>query len=224
MNGFPVAGNTPACPIGMNAASSMPLSLQHIRQVPVTAYPEARATIRTGDLLFCCGAEPLSRIIQTATRSPYSHVALVVRMLTIDRLLLLEAEWPYGVRVVPMSSYFSDWNGSGKAYPGHLLVARHAALDVENEQVLPVFLSELVDALGRPYSLKRLLRIGLREAAALLGMRFRQLHMRKATVCSEYVYHALSRAGIDLPWNNKGCILPHDIASNREMELLCRML
>lgn len=85
--------------------------------------------ICTGDLLLCSGAEPVSRIIQAATRSPYSHVALVVRMLSIDRILLLEVEWPYGVRGVALSSYFKDWNGSGKAYSGHLLVARHARFD-----------------------------------------------------------------------------------------------
>lgn len=208
----------------MPASLSVPLHLAELRQIPVTPYAEARAIIRTGDLLFCCGTAPVSRIIQTATRSPYSHVALVVRMLTIDRLLLLEAEWPYGVRVVPMSSYFADWNGSGKGYPGHLLVARHAAVDVGRDETLPVFLSELVDALGRPYSLRRMLRIGLREAAALAGLRFRQLRMRKATVCSEYVHQALSRLGIDIPWNRKGYILPHDIAALEEVELVCRIL
>jgi hypothetical protein len=123
-----------------------------------------------------------------------------------------------------MSSYLDNWNGNGKAYTGHLLVARHAAVNLDDDEVLPLFLSELVDALGRPYSLRRLFRIGLREVAALIGLRFRQLKMKKATVCSEYVHHALSRLGIDIPCNHKGYILPHDIAAHHEIKLVCRIL
>lgn len=202
----------------------MPLSLPAIQSITSTPYESVRSEVRTGDLILCSGAEPLSRIIQAATRSPYSHVAMVVRMLSIDRVLLLEAEWPYGVRAVPMSSYLRDWNGSGKAYPGHLLVARHAALDRGGENVSDMFLSELVDNLGRRYSLKRALRMGLREVVALAGLRFRQLQMQKATVCSEYIFHTYSRLGLHLPCNSKGYILPMDIATHEEISLVCRIL
>ena len=203
---------------------SVPLNLADIRSTVVTPYEDARAIIRTGDLLFCSGAKPLSRIIQTATRSPYSHVALVVRMLAINRLLLLEAEWPYGVRVVPLSSYVRDWNGCGRHYPGQLLVARHGELDTDGDTVLPLFLSELVDNLGRRYSLRRALRMGLREVVALAGLRFRALRLKKATVCSEYIFHAYSRLGIHIPWNHKGYILPMDIARHPDISLVCRVL
>jgi len=202
----------------------LPQSLTDIQSMACTSYEEARDIIRTGDLLFCSGGKPVSRLIQTTTRSPYSHVALVVRMLSIDRLLLLEAEWPYGVRVVPLSSYFKDWNGCGKPYHGNLLIARHTALDSDNEDAMVLFLSELVDILGRPYSLRRALRIGLREVAALAGLRFRELRLKKATVCSEYIYHAYSRLGIHMPWNPKGYILPMDIAAHQDISLVCRIL
>lgn len=202
----------------------LPQNMMDIRSTPSTPYEVARDLIRTGDLLFCSGAKPVSRIIQTATGSPYSHVALVVRMLTINRLLLLEAEWPYGVRVVPMSSYFQDWNGCGGPYPGNLLVARHAGIDGNNEDAMALFMSELVDNLGRRYSLRRALRIGLREIAALAGLRFRELRLKKSTVCSEYIYHAYSRLGIHLPWNPKGYILPLDIAAHQDVSLVCRLL
>lgn len=202
----------------------VPSSLPAIQSIASMPYGSVRSLVRTGDLLLCSGAEPLSRIIQTTTRSPYSHVAMVVRMLSIDRVLLLEAEWPYGVRAVPMSSYLSDWNGTGKAYPGHLLVARHAGLDPGDENASGMFLSELVDNLGRRYSLKRALRMGLREIVALAGLRFRELQMKKATVCSEYIFQAYSRLGIHLPWNPKGYILPMDIAAHEEISLVCRIL
>ena len=148
----------------------------------------------------------------------------MVRMLTIDRLLLLEAEWPHGVRAVPLSSYIKDWNGGGKPYPGQLLVARHSGLDTDNESTLTMFLSELVDNLGRRYSLRRVLRMGLREFIALAGLRFRELRLKKATICSEYIFHAYSRLGIHLPWNDKGYILPMDIASHQEISFVCRIL
>ena len=202
----------------------LPLNSAEIQDMVCTPYAEARDIIQTGDLLFCSGAKPLSRIIQTATRSPYSHVAMAVRMLSIDRVLLLEAEWPYGVRVVPLSSYLKDWNGHGKPYSGNLLVARHAGLDANNEGALALFLSELVDILGRPYSMRRALRIGLREIVALAGLRFRELRLKKATVCSEYIHHAYSRLGIHIPCNPKGYILPMDIASHPDISLLCRIL
>lgn len=202
----------------------VPLSLLDIQRASLTPYEDARAMIQTGDLLLCSGNEPISRIIQTTTRSPYSHVAMVVRMLSVDRVLLLEAEWPYGVRAVPLSSYFKDWNASGKPYPGHLLVARHTRLDINNETATSMFLSELVDLLGRPYSLRRALRIGLREMVALIGFRFRELSLKKATVCSEYIFHAFSRLGIELPWNRKGYILPMDIAAHEHIALVCRIL
>jgi hypothetical protein len=151
-------------------------------------------------------------------------VALVVRMLSIERLLLPEAKWPYGVDVVPLSSYFNDWNGSGGSYPGHLLVAPPSAVSIGTDQALSVFLSDMVDALGRFYNSRRLLRIGLREMASLAGLRFNKLRIRKETMCSEYVHHALGRLGIDIPWNHKGYIVPHDIAMHEEVKFLCRIL
>lgn len=207
----------------MGGDLSVPLKQAGIRELASENYDAVRATVNTGDLLFCSGTNLISRIIQRVSGSPYSHVALVVRMRSIDRLLLLEAEWPYGVRVVPLSSYLKDWNGSGKPYPGHLLIARHARLEHREEEISSIFLSELVDILGHPYSLRRLLRLGLREIAELAGLRFSKLRANKSTVCSEYVVHAYSRLGIQIPWNHKGTILPLDIAAHRDVSLVCRI-
>ncbi|HEX5338917.1 MAG TPA: hypothetical protein VFW53_10820 [Gallionella sp.] len=202
----------------------IPQKLAEVGKLPVAAYRDIRADLRTGDLLFCIGTKPVSRAVQTVTQSPYSHVALVVRMLSVDRILLLGAEWPYGVRVVSLSSYLSNWNSSGKPYPGHLIVGRHGGLDLKSEDVLKMFLSELIDVLGQPYSLRRVLRMGLRELAALIGLRFRRLRIKKAAVCSEYVHHALSRLGIEIEWNHKGYILPTDIAADPNVVMVSRLL
>ncbi len=201
----------------------VPLKQTDIRELTSANYEEVRSTINTGDLLFCSGSKVISRAIQAITGSPYSHVALVIRMLSIDRLLLLEAAWPYGVRVVPLSSYLKDWNGSGRPYPGYLLIARHAEMRVK-EETLSLFLSAMVDILGHPYSLRRFVRLGLREIAAIVGLRFNRLKLKKSTICSEYIYHAYSRLGIHIPWNLKGTILPLDIAAHRDVSLVCRIL
>ncbi|MBK9162160.1 MAG: hypothetical protein IPM27_11545 [Nitrosomonadales bacterium] len=57
--------------------------------MPVVDYHDIRDELRNGDLLFCSGNKPVSRAVQAVTNSPYSHVALVVRMLSVDRILLL---------------------------------------------------------------------------------------------------------------------------------------
>ncbi|MBK9162161.1 MAG: hypothetical protein IPM27_11550 [Nitrosomonadales bacterium] len=94
-----------------------------------------------------------------------------------------------------MSSYLTDWNGSGKPYLGHFDRRPPWRPGLKSEEMLKIFLSELIDVLGQPYS-SAVLRMGLRELAALIGLRFRRLRIKKAAVCSEYVHRALSRLGV----------------------------
>lgn len=61
----------------------LPMKQTDIGELTSVTYKGVRPDINTGDFLFCSGTQPLSRIIQTVTGSPYSHVALVVRMWTI---------------------------------------------------------------------------------------------------------------------------------------------
>jgi len=201
----------------------VPQSFDEIRNLAITPYEEIRTSLNTGDLLMCSGKTLTSRIIQSTTKSPYSHVGVVVRMLSVDRMLLLESEWPYGVRAVPLSNYLQNWKWRGEPYPGYLIVIRHKHFTSLLGQSIAMLLSELVDIMGQPYNLRRLLRIGWRELIALVGLRFGDLQIKKATVCSEYVYHVYSRLGIHLSWNSNGYILPTDIAAQQEMSLICRL-
>ena len=50
---------------------------------------------------------PSSQMIQAATDSIWSHVAFVVRLEVIDRIMVLESLEPVGVRTVPLSKYLS---------------------------------------------------------------------------------------------------------------------
>lgn len=144
-------------------------------------------------------------------------------MLVIDRPLLLESKWRQGVWGVSLSRYVNDWNDSGRPYSGNLLIACHFALDDSSNDALTLFASKLVTILGRPYMLRNVLRMGLRELAVLIGVRFRRLQPKKTIVCSEYIFQAYTRRGIHIPWNAQGSILPSDIAAHPKVSLLCRL-
>ena len=49
------------------------------RLAPVE-YDILRPQLRTGDLALCSGDEAFSKLIRWATKSPWSHVALIVRL------------------------------------------------------------------------------------------------------------------------------------------------
>jgi hypothetical protein len=88
-------------------------------------YQDIRSQLRSGDLLLCSGTGWFSRLIQAATGSEWSHVGLVLRLEQLDRVMLLESVESMGVRAVPLSRYFENYEQSGAAYPGRLAVYRH---------------------------------------------------------------------------------------------------
>lgn len=52
-------------------------------------------------------------MIQRATRSVWSHVAFVMRVDSIDRVMVLESREPIGVRTVPLRTYLADYDDEG---------------------------------------------------------------------------------------------------------------
>jgi hypothetical protein len=55
-------------------------------------YEDLREHLRTGDLVLFSGRSPVSRLIQWATRGPWSHVGMVVRLRELgDAVLLWES-------------------------------------------------------------------------------------------------------------------------------------
>src|SRR4051794_39918589 len=96
------------------------LEREEVVAIPVEAYADVRARLRSGDLLFCSGNYLLSRAIRKSTRSPWSHVAVVLAIREIDRVLLLESVEDVGVRLAPVSSYLDDYAG-GQPYEGLLV-------------------------------------------------------------------------------------------------------
>ena len=91
----------------------------------ITNYDQFRPKIKSGDLLFCSGSGVFSRMIQEVTKSTWSHVGFVMRLDTIDRVMVLESLEPLGVRTVPLSKYLNDYDSRGNPYPGGIAIARH---------------------------------------------------------------------------------------------------
>src|SRR4051812_34187308 len=103
----------------------MAISNQYFKNTTASKYDKVRQDIKSGDLLLCSGSKPFSRAIQAATGSIWSHVAFILRLDSIERIMVLESVESIGVRTVPLSSYVRDYNGCGKGYAGDLAVARH---------------------------------------------------------------------------------------------------
>jgi|GEM_PF-5217564 len=60
----------------------MTITINSLPNVAALAYSAARSSIRSGDILLCSGTSLISRMIQNATKSIWSHVALKIRVNT----------------------------------------------------------------------------------------------------------------------------------------------
>ena len=62
---------------------------KEIKAFPVLKYADVRAKLQSGDILFTSGDYLISKAIQKMTGSPWSHVGIVFRLDSINRVLLL---------------------------------------------------------------------------------------------------------------------------------------
>lgn len=129
--------------------------------VPTKDYETIRANINSGDLLLCSGSSIVSEMIKKVTDSVWSHVAFVIRLDAIERIMLLESVESVGVRTVPLTSYVHDYNATGKGYLGRIMLARHQDMQQANIANLSKY---AVDLLGYPYDKDEIIRIMARIA------------------------------------------------------------
>jgi hypothetical protein len=94
-----------------------------LQSMPVRPYAEIRDEIRSGDLLLCQGRDLFSRLIQWATKSPWSHIAIAFEVQSVNRIVVVEAVEKIGVRCVPLSRFVSsDSAGLGDRFaPGQII-------------------------------------------------------------------------------------------------------
>lgn len=173
-------------------------------------YEDIRHDIKSGDLLLCSGNSFFSKLIQHSTRSIWSHVGFVLYISDAKRLMIMESVEDIGVRTVPLSSYFHDYNGTGKSYNGVVQIRRH-------RNYTPILTEQLskkaFDLMTRRYDWMEILRIAWR------------IYTNKTNdgpivdnglyICAEYVYECYKSVGIITPHNKRGFISPADYGKDK---------
>lgn len=173
-------------------------------------YNELRHEIKSGDILLCSGSSLFSNMIQKATCSVWSHVAFIIRLDMIERIMVLESVESIGVRAIPLSNYVHDYNATGTGYPGRLLLARHTELKQENIIKLSKFATDL---LGYPYGTDEIVRIAARIGMGTLGFNAHQDNgRRREFICSEYAQVCFESIGIYIDYDKNAFISPADFA------------
>ena len=193
-----------------------PLTLNEVDRLPVTPYTEVRPLLKSGDLLFAAGRYLLSRAVQAATKSPWSHVGIVFHVGSFDRKLLLESVEDAGVRLAPLTRYLHDYD-RGKPYDGPLVLARFQALNPEMVLRLGQFGTDLMT---RPYGCEE---IGSTVSRIALGLGRAAGHDPNY-ISSELVQHCFENAGYAFDADPNGFITPADIWADRNVTLLARIL
>ena len=189
----------------------MGITIDTYPTAPIQNYEILRSQIRSGDILLCSGNAFFSHLIQKTTNSVWSHIAFILRLDIIDRIMVLESVESIGVRTVPLSSYAHNYNGTGKGYPGRILLARHSQFD-------PTKIANLsktaVDLLGYPYDKEEILRIANRIITKGSGLNLPSegLDEDQAYICSEYAYKCFESVGVHIEHNSEGFVTPADFA------------
>ena len=195
---------------------AQPITRKEINRIPAVKYNEIRNNLKTGDLVFCSGDYTFSKIIQSFTKSVWSHVGIIYYDAALDRMLILESEKLYGVRFAPLSKYLKDYHGKNRPYKGKITVAR-----LEPELSLDTISKGLrfgMDELTKPYDDWEIIRIAMRILFKI-GKRVKD----RKYICSELVQACYQQAGIKFSYRNK-IISPDDIWSDDRIVLKFRIL
>lgn len=185
-----------------------------VAALPVQDYATLRPTLLTGDLLFCSGEYTISKLIEKATNSPWSHVGIIYCDQTIQRVLLLESVEDFGVRLAPLSKYLSDYE-NGKAYKGALVLARRIPLTDANANAIMQF---GVDQLTAPYDNGE-----IAELVWRIGFGIGRNAGTRGYICSELVAACFEEAGIPITPGAGGFTTPEDVWVDPKVSLLGRV-
>ena len=188
---------------------------KEIKALPVIPYPELRARLKSGDLLFASGDYLVSRAIEQVTNSPWSHVGIVFRLDSIGRVLLLESVEDMGVRFAPLSKYLGDYE-DGRPYKGRVVLARCKDVDKDIVAGLAKF---GIDELTRPYDKDEIAKI-LARIALGMGRKARD----REYICSELVFECFASAGREFGYDERGFVSPENIWLDENVSLVGRIL
>ena len=196
-----------------------------LERFPPRPYAEIAPQVRTGDLILCSGDSRFSRLIRWATASPWSHVAIAVRLDPIDKVVVMESVERIGVRAVALKSFLSRDSNGRKPYPGRLLLARHAEFEARSTpKGLKRMADFAADRLGAPFRPSEITKIGLRITAGALNLHVPgRLDPDDEFICSEYVAKCYEQIGIGIPWDGRGFIAPVDIAKAPPVQAIAQI-
>ena len=192
---------------------------------PPRPYAEVAPQVRTGDLILCSGSSGFSRLIRWATGSPWSHVAIAVRLDPLDKVVVMESVEKIGVRAVALKSFLSRDSNGRKPYPGRLLLARHDEFQAKSTaEGLKRMADFAADRLGAPFKPSEITKIALRIAAGALNLRVPgRLDPDDEFICSEYVAKCYAQIGIEIPWDGRGFVAPVDIANAPPVQAIAQI-
>ena len=197
-----------------------------LTELPEHDYETIRKLVRTGDLALCSGEAPFSRLIQWATDSSWSHIAMIVRLEDLDRVMVVEAVAKIGVRIVPLSRFLSGGDAAARTpFHGKVIIARHddfaARAAGAGLRKLDTF---AFDRLGSPFSTVEIAKIGFRIFLGAFGVRVPPMASpNHEYFCSEYLAECLKRIDIHIPWDGRGFIAPDDFASDPKVRPVARV-
>lgn len=192
------------------------LTIEQLQQMPPRKYKMIRDELRTGDLVFCSGNYLFSRIIQKFTKSVWSHVGIIYRDEPLGRILILESEKVYGVRLAPLSKYLKDYHGKNKPYKGKVIVAR-VMPELQQQQMFKG-ISFGMDELTKPYDSWEIIRIAVR-----ILFKITRRQKNRSYICSELVQECFRQAGVRFN-DNDTKVSPDDIWNDTHVQMLYRLL
>lgn len=191
---------------------------------PPVSYDSVRNQLQNGDVLICSGSGVFSSMIQQATDSVWSHVGLILRIDSIERVMLLESVEPLGVRTIRLSKYLGDYSNNGKPYPGGIAVIRNRKFSQSIDKAKLTELAQYaIDLFGYSYDKDEITKIAARILASKVPFTKKQMKKIKPDrefICSEYVARCFEHVGLSVQWNRLGFIAPSDFASDPNFDLV----
>jgi hypothetical protein len=193
------------------------LTEQRITPYATVVAKAREQSVMDGDIMLASGTYAFSELIKIGTKSPWSHCAIVFRLDSIGRVVVLESVESIGLRAVPLSSYVADYQGDGKPYNGIVVLARSSKVrdllaDIANVEKITEF---GFDDLGHPYATADIAHIAARIAAGAIGVKdHRALEPKPGVyICSEFVDACVQQIGLKVSSCNYGFVAPADVAA-----------
>jgi len=191
--------------------------MNNFPRLPFKQYIEIRDQIHSGDILLCSGNYVFSGLARQASEPCWSHVAFVLRLDSIDWIMVLESIVGKGIRIIPLSEYVKNYEGNGRGYQGRLALARYAELA---QKVTPEALKRVfkfaVDSSFVPHHEH----VAARTTDRIPGFNKNDILRKQAYSSSEYVYKCFRMLGIDVCFDDRCFDSPASLAGNASLELL----